>query len=136
MTSTPTEFQADQLMEMSQKNPNFMKNIPKPDRMETFASWVHSEKTQYAVEGNFDLKSKKFDYSVGFNTKYIGRKSEIAAELKARPGELLPSKYSVSMSENMVLGPDVTPLTTTITLGYDARKPESPPEIGLGFSIE
>ena len=59
MTSTPTEFQADQLMEMSQKNPNFMKNIPKPDRMETFASWVHSEKTQYAVEGNFDLKSKK-----------------------------------------------------------------------------
>jgi len=136
MTSTPTEFQSEQLMEMSKNSQNFMKNIPKSDRLEYFAPWVNSEKSQYSVEGNFDIKSKKFDYSVGFSTKYIGRKSEVSAELKAPPGELLPSKYSVSVSENMVAGPDPTPLTTTVSLIYDAKKPESPPEIGLGFNIE
>jgi len=31
---------------------------------------------------------------VGFSTKYIGKKSEVTAELKATPGELLPSKYA------------------------------------------
>ena len=36
-----------------------MKNIPKSDRLEYFAPWVNSEKTQYSVEGNFDIKSKK-----------------------------------------------------------------------------
>jgi len=136
MTSTPTEFHSEQLMEMSKNNQNFMKNIPKSDRLEYFAPWVNSEKTQYSVEGNFDIKSKKFDYSVGFSTKYIGKKSEVTAELKAPPGELLPSKYAVSVSENMVAGADPTPLTTTISLIYDAKKPESPPEIGLGFNIE
>ena len=109
MTSTPTEFQSEQLMEMSKNSQNFMKNIPKSDRLEYFAPWVNSEKSQYSVEGNFDIKSKKvrntiidstpihffqFDYSVGFSTKYIGRKSEVTAELKAPPGELLPSKYA------------------------------------------
>ena len=46
------------------------------------------------------------------------------------------NKYLVSVSENMVAGADPTPLTTTISLIYDAKKPESPPEIGLGFNIE
>jgi len=59
MTSTPTEFHSEQLMEMSKSNQNFMKNIPKSDRLEYFAPWVNSEKTQYSVEGNFDIKSKK-----------------------------------------------------------------------------
>ena len=59
MTSTPTEFHSEQLMEMSKNNQNFMKNIPKSDRLEYFAPWVNSEKTQYSVEGNFDIKSKK-----------------------------------------------------------------------------
>jgi len=139
MTSTPTEFHSEQLMAMSTKNSLIcMKNIPKSDRVNYFDSWVESEKSQYSVEGNFDIKSKKFDYSIGFSTKYIGRKSEVTAEIKAPPGELLPSKYSVSVSENMVAGAEagVTPLTTTISLIYDAKKPESPPEIGLGFNIE
>ena len=59
MTSTPTEFQSEQLMEMSKNSQNFMKNIPKSDRLEYFAPWVNSEKSQYSVEGNFDIKSKK-----------------------------------------------------------------------------
>ena len=44
--------------------------------------------------------------------------------------------FLVSVSENMVAGADPTPLTTTVSLIYDAKKPESPPEIGLGFNIE
>ena len=65
MTSTPTEFHSEQLMEMSKNNQNFMKNIPKSDRLEYFAPWVNSEKTQYSVEGNFDIKSKKvFKYNL------------------------------------------------------------------------
>ena len=44
--------------------------------------------------------------------------------------------FLVSVSENMVAGSDPTPLTTTISLIYDAKKPDSPPEIGLGFNIE
>ena len=40
---------------------------------------------------------------MGFSTKYIGKKSEVTAELKAPPGELLPSKYA---GKNQIIFPD------------------------------
>ena len=73
----------------------------------------------------------------------LGVPGELLSEwFRPYPNRIRPNKgahfykYLVSVSENMVAGADPTPLTTTVSLIYDAKKPESPPEIGLGFNIE
>lgn len=133
--SQPVQFQ-DPFMEMSTKNPEFMKNIGQEIRKEKFSNWVGSEKNSYHVKADFSLKSKQFGYSIGTIKKFINMKTDMKMEMKARSGDLLPSILSVSLSENALMGKETSPITTGISMIYDSSKADSVPDIGLSFNIE
>jgi len=126
----------DPLVEMGIKSPTFLKQVPK-DARDDYFRWAQSERNSYYVRANVDLNQKKMDWSVGMNTKVVGRPSGLTLDLKAPPGHIMPTLFNAVLEENMVMNKsDTTPLTTQISITYDMAKAEVPPQIGLGMSLE
>lgn len=97
---------------------------------------MDQKKNSYQVKADFNLKSKQLGYSIGTAKKFIGMKTEVKMELKAKSGDLIPSILSVSLSENSIIGKEASPITTGLSMIYDSSKADSVPEIGLSFNIE